>query len=67
MFVAGLVYVVDSSDRARLPEARSELLHILSHNELNDVPLVVIANKTDVKGGDNSGRLNLHFKLSPML
>ena len=53
MFAVGLVYVVDSSDRARLPEARSELLHILSHNELNDVPLVVIANKTDVKGGDN--------------
>ena len=48
--VAGVVFVVDSSDRQRFAEARSELFHILSHNEMKEVPLVVVANKSDVAG-----------------
>jgi len=49
---AAIIYVIDSSDRDRLPTARSELLTILSDDEeeLRGVPLLVFANKQDVEG-----------------
>ena len=44
----GLVYVVDSSDRERIHEAREELLGVLEEDEMFGVPVVVIANKQDL-------------------
>eukprot|EP00042_Codosiga_hollandica_P044465 m.439474 g.439474 ORF g.439474 m.439474 type:complete len:274 (+) comp56790_c0_seq5:209-1030(+) len=44
----GLVFVVDSSNRSRLDEAREQLVTVLSHHELRDVVLLVLANKQDV-------------------
>ncbi len=46
----GIIYVIDSSDRDRLTLARSELLTMLSEEELKGVPLLVFANKQDVDG-----------------
>ncbi|XP_043097214.1 ADP-ribosylation factor-like protein 11 [Puntigrus tetrazona] len=43
-----LVFVVDSSDRARLGEAQTALRKILSHEHLRGVPLLVLANKKDL-------------------
>lgn len=43
-----LIYVVDSSDRRRLPEAREILHQMLLDPELANVPLLVFANKKDV-------------------
>ncbi|XP_078670431.1 uncharacterized protein LOC144910825 [Branchiostoma floridae x Branchiostoma belcheri] len=45
-----LVFVVDSTDEARLPLAREELHKVLSHPALKTVPLMVLANKQDVGG-----------------
>ncbi|XP_034088981.1 ADP-ribosylation factor-like protein 11 [Gymnodraco acuticeps] len=42
-----LVFVVDSSDPARLPEAQKVLKKVLSEEILRDVPLMVLANKKD--------------------
>ncbi|KAL3045417.1 ADP-ribosylation factor-like protein 11 [Trematomus bernacchii] len=42
-----LVFVVDSSDPARLPEAQKVLKKVLSEENLRDVPLMVLANKKD--------------------
>ncbi|XP_053707107.1 ADP-ribosylation factor-like protein 11 [Synchiropus splendidus] len=42
-----LVFVVDSSDSARMPEARKALKKILSEEKLRGVPLMVLANKKD--------------------
>lgn len=47
---SAIVYVIDSSDRARLPTARTELLTMLSEDELNGVPLLVFCNKQDFEG-----------------
>ncbi|GBE79405.1 ADP-ribosylation factor family-domain-containing protein [Sparassis latifolia] len=47
---SAIVYVIDSSDVTRLPTARSELLTMLSEDELNGVPLLVFCNKQDVEG-----------------
>jgi ADP-ribosylation factor protein 6 len=46
----GLIFVVDSSDTARLEEARSELHKIINDREMKDALLLVFANKQDVVG-----------------
>ncbi|XP_017142674.1 ADP-ribosylation factor-like protein 3 isoform X3 [Drosophila miranda] len=43
-----LIYVIDCTDRARLPEAGSELFEMLMDNRLKQVPLLVFANKQDM-------------------
>lgn len=47
---AAIIYVIDSSDTARLPTSRTELLTMLSEEELTGVPLLVFCNKQDVEG-----------------
>lgn len=43
-----LVFVVDSSDPGRLPEAQKALKKVLSDERLRDVPLMLLANKNDL-------------------
>jgi ADP-ribosylation factor protein 6 len=45
------VFVVDSSDHARIKEARTELHRILNDLEMSDCLLLVFANKQDLAGG----------------
>ncbi|KAF8845747.1 hypothetical protein PAXINDRAFT_166172 [Paxillus involutus ATCC 200175] len=47
---SAIIYVIDSSDHARLTTSRGELLTMLSEDELNGVPLLVFCNKQDVEG-----------------
>ncbi|CAN8073560.1 unnamed protein product [Agarophyton chilense] len=44
----GLIYVVDSNDRDRIPEARDELKKMLSEEELRNATVLVFANKQDL-------------------
>ena len=46
----GLVWVVDSSDGARLGDCASELRNLLAEERLAGAPLLVLANKQDVRG-----------------
>ncbi|RAO64716.1 uncharacterized protein BHQ10_000728 [Talaromyces amestolkiae] len=46
----GLIFVVDSSDTARLSEARLELHKIINDREMKDALLLVFANKQDTPG-----------------
>ena len=48
--VGGIIFVVDSVDKERFDEARIELQRILTDKRLEDVPVLVLANKQDVKG-----------------
>lgn len=45
---SAIIYVIDSSDAARLQTARAELLTMLSEDELREVPLLVFCNKQDM-------------------
>lgn len=45
---SAIIYVIDSSDHARLSTSRTELLTMLSETELNGVPLLVFCNKQDI-------------------
>ena len=47
---SAIIYVIDSSDVDRLSTSRSELLTMLSEDELAGVPLLVFCNKQDVEG-----------------
>jgi len=47
---SAIIYVIDSSDIERLQTSRTELLTMLSEEELNGVPLLVFCNKQDVEG-----------------
>lgn len=54
---AGLIYVVDVSDPARYPEARSNLWRMLKMTHLKDIPLAIFANKVDLLE-ENKNELN---------
>merc|ERR1719277_2507959 len=44
----GAIFVVDSSDRERIEDAREELTKMLSEEEMRDAALLVLANKQDL-------------------
>jgi len=46
--VNGIIYIVDSNDRSRFPEAKKELDELLSDDKLAGVPFVVLGNKIDI-------------------
>ena len=48
--IAGILYVVDSTDRERFSESRDELQRMLKDDEMRGVPVVVLANKQDLPG-----------------
>ncbi|XP_060076071.1 uncharacterized protein LOC132555725 [Ylistrum balloti] len=47
--VKAIVFVVDSSDRDRMEQAREELHAISKEGELKDVNIAIVANKQDLK------------------
>lgn len=47
---SAIIYVIDASDTERLDTSRSELLTMLSEEELAGVPLLVFCNKQDMQG-----------------
>eukprot|EP01018_Ginkgo_biloba_P005717 Gb_01290 [translate_table: standard] len=60
----GLIFVVDSNDRDRIPEARDELHRLLAEPDLRDAKVLVFANKSDlpkaVPMAELSEKLQLH-------
>jgi ADP-ribosylation factor protein 6 len=46
-----LIFVIDSSDRERIEEAKQELHRIINDREMKESLLLVFANKQDIKGG----------------
>lgn len=53
----GLIFVVDSNDRERIPEAQDELQKMLNEDELRDAVLLVFANKQDLPNAMNAAEL----------
>ena len=61
-----LVFVVDSSDRTRMPEAQKVLKEILVEEKLTNVPLMVLANKKDLPNSMTIREVKLKLsKLKP--
>ncbi|KAA6322611.1 MAG: hypothetical protein EZS28_054415, partial [Streblomastix strix] len=61
----GVVFVVDASDKARFSIARQELHGVLNEADLKGIPLLVFANKMDMKDAEPvtsiSQQLQLHL------
>ncbi|KAH0839728.1 ADP-ribosylation factor family-domain-containing protein, partial [Lanmaoa asiatica] len=53
---SAIIYVIDSSDHSRLGTSRSELLTMLSEDELGGVPLLVFCNKQDCRWRADAGK-----------
>jgi len=45
----GLFYVVDSSDRERIDLAKIELFNLLEFQDMQDIPVIIMCNKQDIK------------------
>ncbi|KRX03342.1 P-loop containing nucleoside triphosphate hydrolase [Pseudocohnilembus persalinus] len=45
-----VIYVIDSTDTERLDQTKEELLQLFEEEELKGVPLMILANKQDIKG-----------------
>jgi ADP-ribosylation factor-like protein 1 len=45
-----VIFVVDSTDKERLPTARAELMALMEEEDLKDALLLVMANKQDMEG-----------------
>ncbi len=62
--VNGIIFVVDSNDKERLEEASEELHKLMREQQLNNSPLLVLANKQDLPAAtpvaDITRKLNLH-------
>ena len=48
--VSAIVFVVDAFDRDAIPVAREELQSLLSKPSLAGIPLLVLGNKSDLRG-----------------
>lgn len=48
-----LIFVVDSSDRERIVEARQEMHRVINDREMKEVIILVYANKQDIPGGQS--------------
>ena len=46
----GIIYTVDSNDRARVQESKRSFDTMISNPNLKGVPLLLIANKQDIEG-----------------
>jgi ADP-ribosylation factor 6 len=62
----GLIFVVDSSDRARIDEARQELHRIIKDGEMQQALLLVFANKKDIPGAMSETEVTEKLRLKEL-
>ncbi|OXU16874.1 hypothetical protein TSAR_011802 [Trichomalopsis sarcophagae] len=61
--VDAIVFLVDASDRTRLPESRAELDALLTDEQLSACPVLVLGNKIDKPGAASEDELRNFFNL----
>ncbi|CAL5982539.1 ADP-ribosylation_factor 1 [Hexamita inflata] len=57
-----MIYVIDSSetDQYRINEAKEEIHEISNNNLIKDLPLIILANKSDIKKLSNEEIIDLY-------
>jgi small GTP-binding protein len=61
-----LIFVVDSNDHNRIEEAQEELHKLLNEDELNDIPVLIYANKQDNEDAMTTKELAQKLMLYPI-
>ncbi|KAH7824594.1 Sar1 [Monocercomonoides exilis] len=59
-----IIFLVDSYDRDRFPEARAELEKILTDERIKTIPILVLGNKIDLPGAASEAELRSALGLS---
>jgi len=62
----GVIFVVDSTDEERMPEARDELHRIMEEESLRGTVLLVLANKQDMPKALSTEEIALALELSSL-
>ena len=62
----GLIFVIDSNDRARIDEARQELHRIILDREMKEALLLVFANKQDIPGAMTPQEVTERLRLAQL-
>lgn len=60
----GLIFVIDSSDRERIEEARQELYRIAMDRSMSEVPILIFANKQDMPNAMRPQEIQQRLELS---
>mmetsp|Transcript_8449 Transcript_8449/g.21604 ORF Transcript_8449/g.21604 Transcript_8449/m.21604 type:complete len:194 (+) Transcript_8449:111-692(+) len=55
--VDAIVFIVDAADRPRFGEAKAELDGLLSDEEINEAPVLILGNKIDMHGAASEDEL----------
>jgi len=61
--VDAVVFLIDSCDRARIPEAQVELNSLLTDEQLANCPILILGNKIDRQGAASEEELRQYFGL----
>jgi ADP-ribosylation factor 1/2 len=62
----GLVFVIDSNDRDRLVDAKDELRRAMAEDDLQGVPVLVFANKSDLPNALTAEELTTELDLGAL-
>eukprot|EP00830_Metopus_es_P011672 TRINITY_DN2381_c0_g1_i2.p2 TRINITY_DN2381_c0_g1~~TRINITY_DN2381_c0_g1_i2.p2 ORF type:complete len:194 (+),score=25.16 TRINITY_DN2381_c0_g1_i2:110-691(+) len=57
-----IIFVIDSTDRVRLETAKEELMNLLLEPDVSEAPLLVYANKQDMKEAMNVNDLSISLE-----
>ncbi|XP_038066337.1 ADP-ribosylation factor-like protein 4A [Patiria miniata] len=61
-----IIYVVDSSDRERFEESKSELMKLWRSSQNSGVPILIIANKQDLREAVSLEEIERHLSLNEL-
>ena len=62
----GIIFVIGSSDRERMSEVKTELWRLLEEDELENVHLLIFANKQDVENAMNTTEIREQLGLNDL-
>ncbi|XP_046856487.1 ADP-ribosylation factor 3-like [Xenia sp. Carnegie-2017] len=62
----GIIFVIDSSDKERLDQAKTELQRLLNEDQLENVHLLIFANKQDVENAMSLTEIREKLNLSAL-
>ena len=62
-----LIFVIDASNRHWLPTARTELINILTDDEFQSMPILILANKIDVPTACGENELRRYLQIEEYL